>query len=180
METLDVKLEPDIQLSVDKDNEEKPSKQETEKSGPINQRLCLTLDQNDIKFCPKCGKNLMKEGSEKIQQGFHSYQRVSMDTIESHFKACDISISESSKKSLKKQCKSCHKNFASQATLEQHRFFCDPSSTLAGFVASKTDTKEKVKQIKTKKRPTVECPICHKVLNQKAYLGIFYNPEVGV
>ena len=131
------------------------------------------MDSKDIMFCPKCGYNFRNdENSSQLNSANKK------EDIISHFLRCGISMTEG-KKTVKKQCHTCHKTFATQATLDSHRLFCDPSTLLCNFVApSTTAPTNKVKK-QPKKRPTVECPICHKVLNQKAYLANHMNTHTG-
>ena len=133
-------------------------------------RISLSLDSCSFKFCPKCGLNLI---SSTISE------ELTLESIEKHLKDCDIYLAEA-KKPFKKKCASCQKVFSSEALLEQHQFFCDPSSTLADFAKNANDDKSKPKvKTKARKRPTVECPICHKTLNQKAYLANHMNTHTG-
>ena len=133
----------------------------------------ISMDLKDIMFCPKCGYNFRNdENSSQLNSANKK------EDIISHFLRCGISMTEG-KKTVKKQCHTCHKTFATQATLDSHRLFCDPSTLLCNFVApSTTAPTNKVKK-QPKKRPTVECPICHKVLNQKAYLANHMNTHTG-
>ena len=116
--------------------------------------IWLTLRQADLHFCPKCGQNLR--------------QNLSSD-FATHFDTC-LGPSWRQAKDLIKlpQCQNCHKNFQSCKNLEKHRFFCDPSPDLAGFVKnsplnSSLDMSENSKSAKSSgKRSKVECPVCAK------------------
>ena len=129
----------------------------------------LTLPISLMKYCPKCG--------------------IDMIDIQTHLEMCFLSsnydlktIEKLKKTKLNKKCLSCHKQFANELSLEKHRYFCDPNSTLAGFNAGnkvkEEDGEKVVEKVKKKKWPKVECPVCQKLFYQ-AYLPNHMNIHTG-
>ena len=139
----------------------------------------LTLPVSSMKYCPKCGIQLMN-----VETPFE------LMNIQAHLEMCfspsnfDLKTSEKFKKNkqISKKCSTCEKQFANELTLEKHRYFCDPNSTLAGFNSKyktgENDEGKSQEKVKKKKRLKVECPVCHKYFYQ-AYLPNHMNVHTG-
>ena len=137
--------------------------------------LVLTLSLTFVNYCPKCGIPL-----ESIKEAFQN-----------HFDMCLLSsnyelkkVEKLNKKTKLKNCSNCQKQFSCQATLEKHRYFCDPNATLAGFNSemeqkfSDEKSEEKSVKIVKKKKAKVKCPTCNKEF-YKAYLPNHMNVHTG-
>ena len=126
--------------------------------------LCLPLTASN--FCPNCGVKFISPKFESIRAHFE----VCM--LDTSYQLKILKNDVNAKKELK--CNQCHKFFANAKTLEKHRYFCDPNSTLAEF-----NTDKKVQKCKVKKKATKsECPICHKFFYPN-YLPNHMNVHTG-
>jgi len=137
--------------------------------------ISLYLPIEVTNFCPNCGI--------KIEKGL-------FDTIKTHFEEClknveyvlNLGIPPKLLQKLPNrddkvdhQCNQCHKFFANDKTLEKHRFFCDPNSSLAEF----NNVKNQSEKPKNKKKATkVECPTCQKLFYPN-YLPNHMNVHTG-
>ena len=82
----------------------------------------LTLPVTFMKYCPKCGVELL------VVQNLQAH--LDLCLLSSNY---DLKTIDNLKKTKLKKCSSCQKQFSNVLSLEKHRYFCDPNSTLAGF-----------------------------------------------
>ena len=134
----------------------------------------LTLPVTFMKYCPKCGVELL------VVQNLQAH--LDLCLLSSNY---DLKTIDNLKKTKQKKCSNCQKQFSNVLSLEKHRYFCDPNSTLAGFNSPHTIDEKNVMEKpisknngSKKKRLKVECPVCHKNFYQ-AYLPNHMNVHTG-
>jgi KRAB domain-containing zinc finger protein len=140
--------------------------------------IMVTLPIPNFRYCPSCGQSF-------DPLILNPYDEP--DEIKGHIADClkstkgwSMKVTETTSKAT--CCPTCGKKFANKRTLDKHRFFCDPNLSLAEYNLPPQQANEDIDlkpKVKVNKRPKAECPVCHKIFNQKAYLANHMNIHTG-